>query len=258
MNRFAALLYHNLTERPSSAYQADPDALRSQVRWLRGEGFVVEGLGGLARRLSDGDEVPEAYAVLTFDDGHRSNLRAAEIVREEGGQATFFPSVRHCREEPDYLKAPDIAALGELAEVGSHGVTHRWLHRMPVEELRGELQESRNWLADILQRPVDLLSLPGGGGSRTVRREAAAAGYRLIGTSIERWNTRAGAARGTVGRVMVRPDWDEARFQAVARCRPGVVGPRWARSIATDSLRRVLSQGTMIRLSQARRRLRSG
>ncbi len=66
-------------------------------------GYVVEGLSDLEQRLLRRRGIPERYVVMTFDDGHRSNLRAAEILCRAGAQATFFLIRDFCRQRPDFL-----------------------------------------------------------------------------------------------------------------------------------------------------------
>jgi peptidoglycan/xylan/chitin deacetylase (PgdA/CDA1 family) len=202
--RFAALMYHRLIDSPESKYDVTPQAFESQLSWLREEGFTVDGFAGLARRCASGP-LPERYAVLTFDDGHRSALQAAEIVSRFGVGATFFITKRLTLERPEFVKPDQIRQLSSAADVGAHGVTHRPLSRIPIHEARSELVESKLWLEDLLGQSVTSLSLPGGFGSEAVLDAARRAGYELLGNSREWWNKGAAIrATGIVNRIVVQ------------------------------------------------------
>lgn len=254
MKGFTALMYHNLASRPTTEYDLDRDALREQLSWLRDEGYVMEGMAGLRARLS-GNNIPDRYVVITFDDGHASNLEAAEIIAQAGARATFLLSVSHCRDHPDFLKPAGIQELAEVAEVGSHGISHRYLHKMGLDEMRAELVESRAWIEDVIGRRVDLLSLPGGGISHDVLREARQSGYDLVGTSAE-WCNIGEKVQETraVNRVMVFPHYSLDRLKAIVRGDLAFFAPRRARYEALRAVRRALPERLMLGLSRQKQR----
>ena len=128
MSKFIALMYHSLREHPTGRYSLSFSEFNAQVAWLRSEEFIVEGFAELGQRLMQGG-FPERYVVITFDDGHDSDLRAAEILRKVGAQATFFLTKEFCHTRKGFLDANGIKELSTLCSVGSHGVTHSLFER---------------------------------------------------------------------------------------------------------------------------------
>jgi peptidoglycan/xylan/chitin deacetylase (PgdA/CDA1 family) len=211
--RFAALMYHRLIDTPESKYDVTPAAFTAQLTSLRDQGYTVEGFAGLERRRASGS-LPGRYAVITFDDGHRSALRAAEIVARFGVGATFFLTRDLSLERPEFVTVTEMRELARLAEVGSHGVSHRPLNRIPITEAVGELVDSKAWLEDVLGNPVESLSLPGGFCNPTVLRLARQAGYGLVGNSCEWWNREDAIwRRGVVNRIVVQSHYDTEMFR---------------------------------------------
>jgi len=63
----------------------------------------------------------------------------------------------------------DLASLSEdgLIEIGAHSATHPLLPRLPVSTRRDEIRESRVFLEERLDRPVESFAYPFGGGKGT-------------------------------------------------------------------------------------------
>lgn len=127
---------------------------------------------------------PLRTAIVTFDDGHRSNSELAlPILAGLKLSAAFFITT-------DWIGRPGYMAEQQLRElasagmlIGAHGRSHRYLSDLSPAEIDNELHASRARLEDILGIDVPAMSLPGGRLSRLVRERAAAAGYRYIFTS---------------------------------------------------------------------------
>mgnify|MGYP005843095321 CR=1 FL=1 len=219
MPAFLALMYHALDE-AASDYALPWATWQAHLERLAGEGWVVEGFAGLEWRLSAGPW-PERYLVMTFDDGHRSFLRAAEELNRRGMQASFFLTRQACEARPDFLKTPDIRALADLAEIGAHGLSHQPLTWLDREAAQRELSESRRWLEDLIGRPVRHMTAPGGYWNRRCQHLAREVGYTLVGTSVQWWNLPAGvAASRQVRRVALRRSFSPQVFARVLRRDP--------------------------------------
>ena len=125
--RFTVLEYHDFTDDPAKTtdYTMTTDALRRDLDWLRGQGYVTILPRELAAgRCDDGSPLPEKAVMLTFDDGYASNYTLAfPILQEYGAKAAVslitaridagksgFLSWEQCRE---------MAASG-LIEFASH------------------------------------------------------------------------------------------------------------------------------------------
>ena len=142
MNQFVALMYHGLREHPKGEYSVALSEFEKQLQWLKGEGFVIEGFPELEARLVCGD-IPQRYVVMTFDDGHKGDLRTAETLRKIDSQATFFLTKEFCQHVPGFLPESEIRELSTLCSIGSHGVTHLPLIQISTEQMQWELAESK-------------------------------------------------------------------------------------------------------------------
>ncbi len=250
--RFSCLMYHYLAEEPASRYWVSFGEFRRQLAWLTAEGFTIEGFPGLQRRLISG-EMPDRYVVLTFDDGHRSCLRAAEWIREVGAQASFFLTKEFCESRSDFLQRDEIRALASLCSVGSHGVTHAPLSRISTGQLIEELSVSKQWLEDIIGDQVDTLTAPGGFINSGVVHHAQALGFRLLGNSTEWWN-RADrvAATHVANRVGMRHAFGFETFTRIARAQMRFYVPRRLRSAILLPPKRLLPRPLVKQLFGAR------
>ncbi len=134
---------------------------------------------------------------LTFDDGHESNLHAAETLAAVDMSADFFinPSAigTTCFLSWDALR--DMQQMG--MSIQSHGMTHRYLNDLSPAEVRRELADSKATIEDRLGVPVSLFAPPGGRKPEGFAQLAGELGYEAICSSdvgIWRPGTGAGAA----------------------------------------------------------------
>ena len=122
--------------------------------------------------------------LITFDDGHESDLivAAPELARRNL-HAIFFV-VWSYLERPGYLSRDQVIELrAQGFEIGSHGLTHTRLTQINSAEASNELIESKRRLEDLLQEPIAGLALPCGHYNDAVLQAAWTAGYRRVMTS---------------------------------------------------------------------------
>jgi peptidoglycan/xylan/chitin deacetylase (PgdA/CDA1 family) len=219
---YACLMYHSLRD------GRDPDPLyprytttralfAAHLRALGEAGFRLAPFSDLLRRLGPGEEIPDGYCALTIDDGHRSGIEMAELMAAAGVRGTFFLTRDYCRGRADFMKPAEVRELAAAGfDFGTHGTSHRALSRMPREQMRAELADSKAWLEDILGRGVEAMSLPAGEGDGEVYDAAHALGYRLVGNSRERLNAP-GAPPRAVNRFVVLAGHGPAQVCRIAR-----------------------------------------
>ncbi len=208
---FSCLMYHKLSGVPgrrnySDQYSIDTSAFREHVSLLQDEGYVIEDIATFTKRIIESRSIPERYVLLTFDDGHKSGLDAAEILSVFRTKATFFLTKSYCEQLPDYLSPEEIRSLRtEGFSIGTHGVTHCGLPFLSYKEIRRELAESKHWLEEILGEEVTMISVPGGYIDDRTLALCFEHGYQIVGNSEEQMNSRSNISLPLViNRVAVR------------------------------------------------------
>ena len=183
-----ALAYHGVGDVPlrddPAGLFTSPSRLRRHIRVLRSWGYQFVTFGELAARVRAGDG--NGYAALTFDDGLADNFHALlPILEVERARATVFvvsswlgtahPDANGSMTlNRDELRA--LAAAGPV-EIGSHSATHRNLAALSFEEVREDFRRSREELAEVIGRPVDVAAYPFGLATMETQKACEAAGF---------------------------------------------------------------------------------
>jgi peptidoglycan/xylan/chitin deacetylase (PgdA/CDA1 family) len=180
--------------------------------------------------------IDDHYLAISFDDGFENNARvAAPVMDRLGVQAMFFvvtdlmtfgadsiqPLVTFSRSRFDHrplrnMTFDDLRALLRSGhEVGSHTVSHRRLSRLPDEDVRFEVGESKRILEDRLATSVPHFSFPYGtaadfseAGARAVRE----AGYASCASAIRGANNAASDVYA-LRRDHVEAQWPTAHLE---------------------------------------------
>jgi polysaccharide deacetylase len=159
---------------------------------------------------------------VTFDDAFRSAATVFPDVLRLGVSVQIFVCTRYALvgapltipelagDEPEQLATMNWDELREQAArgiaIGSHAVSHPHLTTLSRDDLRRELNESKEEIEDRLGRPCDDLAYPYGEHDQRVRAAARAAGYR-----------RAYALRGSRSDAYAAPRLDLYRRHTVPR-----------------------------------------
>lgn len=253
MGTFVTAMYHEICDTDRlSLYTLRWSDFRAQLQALVEMNVSAGGFSHLEESVRLKQEPPPV--ILTFDDGHISNLEAAHEIAGLGMRCTVFVNPKFCMERTDFMKPQDLRALQKVADVGAHGFTHAPLTKMGDAALRAELVDSKRWIEDIIGSDVRYMSVPGGYVDGRVLSACHAAGFALIGNSVEWWN-RASPERmpDSVNRIALRRDWPLDTFQAVVRRRPGFYLRRRLRGAAMAIPKAVLSDAMTARINRLRR-----
>jgi len=186
------LCYHSVEPDWSSPLAVEPEAFARQAAWLRRSRRLLPVREALARMDARG-RLPRRAAALTFDDGFAALHRHVfPVLRREGLPATVFLVAQTLTTEGravDWVDTAGSTALStltrdqvlEMQDAGIDFQSHSWAHHdltgLSHEECVRDLRESREFLSDLLDRPVTLLAYPRGRHDRQVREAAATAGY---------------------------------------------------------------------------------
>lgn len=194
------LCYHAVSPTWEHRLSIQPDLLLRQVRAL--------------------SRVRQVHA--TFDDAFRSAATVFPDLERLGVPVQIFVCTRYALvgaplaipelagDDPEQLATMNWDELRDHAArgiaIGSHAVSHPHLTTLSDDELRRELNESKEEIEDRLGRPCDDLAYPYGEHDGRVRAAARAAGYR-----------RAYALRGPKSDAYAAPRLDLYRRHTVPR-----------------------------------------
>jgi len=178
------LMYHALY-RDNDTSKIDDEDLPYAVS----ESSFIEQLDLLAaRRVGIFDCSPTPEIVITFDDGHASNLDiAAPLLVERKLSAYFFITTGFIGNRKGFMNRSQLKLLSETPGmlVGSHGLTHRFFDDMSGPESLHELLHSRNTLETITGGPCQSISFPGGRYNDLTLSQLEASGYvQWFGSSV--------------------------------------------------------------------------
>lgn len=164
--------------------------------------------------------------VITFDDGHISNLElAAPLLQERNLPAYFFVTTGFIDSRPYYMSSAELAELSSLPGmcIGSHGVTHRFFDDMSADDSIEELKKSRTFLESVCQSACTSISFPGGRYTQKTLQQLKDAGYtQWFGSEIGTVNTeqlhQAQRNMGSQGKNLSEEDQYENRWNLVSQC----------------------------------------
>jgi len=120
--------------------------------------------------------------VITFDDGHISNVEIAlPHLISHGLSAYFFITTGYVNKRQDFCAPSSLRMLADAGMVvGSHGVSHQFFDDLSPAETLSELQSSRTQLSEWCAKPVSCLSFPGGRYREDTLRTARSVGFTQL------------------------------------------------------------------------------
>ncbi len=245
------LMYHEI-ELPNRKFcQSEPgyvryvisiDEFRAQMSAIR-----ESGLGGVS--LSEALSFSSPAVALTIDDGCETDLLAiAPVLKQFGYGATFYITAGLLG-KPGYMSTSQLRELSALDfEIGSHSMTHPYLSDLDEAGLHREIVGSKVMLEDIIGKPVEHFSCPGGRYDSRALTVAKKAGYRSVANSNPRANSPS-TDRFALGRVAITRDLGTAAFQKL--CRGQMLWMLGLRVGLRDSAKRLLGNTAYDRVRSA-------
>ncbi len=171
------LMYHALY-RGSDTSDIDQEDLPYAVSEAN---FIaqLDRLTGRRVGLLEADNTPPEI-ILTFDDGHRSNLEiAAPLLQERKLSAYFFVTTDFIDRRPGFMSTAQLQELAAMPGmcIGSHGVSHRFFDDLSESDSKRELLSSREYINSLTDRECRSISFPGGRYNDQTLQQLAGAGY---------------------------------------------------------------------------------
>ena len=175
------LNYHKIDNMHISL-SVKPEDFERQMKYLTEHNFHSITPQELYAALVDGAELPENPVLITFDDGYMGNYtNAYPILKKYGLKATIFVITGFLdRAQPGYFtwgQAAEMEASG-LINIESHTVTHTSLTDLTEEQVKMELERSKNDIERRLGKQVDFLAYPTGTYNLHIAALVKEAGYK--------------------------------------------------------------------------------
>lgn len=120
---------------------------------------------------------------FSFDDATVEDIKIAELIKEYGlvENTVFFwpvmPTVSNSQKGRESLTQKQQMEIAKDFEIGSHTITHRLLTRIPLEEARTEIVESKKLLQAAFNQPIRQFSYPRGYANPEIQKIVQDAGY---------------------------------------------------------------------------------
>jgi len=118
----------------------------------------------------------------SWDDGHPSDLRLADVLEKHGLRGTFYVPCINSEGRP-VMRSTEIAELGRRFEIGGHTQDHISLTDTGPHLAAAQIAANKHRLEDLLGREVCGFAYVRGRHNRTVRGMVAKAGYRYARTT---------------------------------------------------------------------------
>lgn len=177
------LMYHNFRvgQYPEGKLAVPIEIFNRQMAFIKRFGYRVIPLEELCRMIKAKKELPHNLVVITFDDGRKSNLAAARILKKYNFPATIFliENQKQYGEDHLFLRENNIKWIARNTRVnfGSHSRTHQSLSGMDPQALKDELLGSRLKLSKKYGTDFLTLSYPVGAFDRQVMEAARSSRY---------------------------------------------------------------------------------
>lgn len=169
------LMYHKVNDLPGNRMSMPVSLFDEQMAQLRDLGYVAVDLDAVLAHYLERRPLPSGAVLITFDDGYRDNLsNAAPVLRRHGYPAVQFVPIAYVGESRPLPHEAYLAAHGvhnptvdwdeirELERYGvrveSHGISHKPLAELEIDEAAREIAISKLRLEERLGRRVRAFS----------------------------------------------------------------------------------------------------
>lgn len=131
--------------------------------------------------------MPKTIVTTSWDDGHKLDLKLADLLRKYDLKGTFYVAPQNREfEKDDLLSDFQLRRLSQEFEIGAHTMTHPRLGKISASRADYEIGESKKCLERLLDRPVTSFCYPGGDYTFLNEQQVKKHGFKLART-VERF-----------------------------------------------------------------------
>lgn len=154
--RYTSIMYHKIEEPTTTKSSVTPANYKAQIEEIKRKGIRPWMLNASADNYAD-------KCFITFDDGHKSNYKAAELLIENGLCGCFYVVKDFALNYKEYLNKNEIKAIANMGNfIGIHGKYHEWWTKYDDKTLSADILEVKHWIEDLTGKAVLTCSAPGG------------------------------------------------------------------------------------------------
>ncbi len=179
------LNFHHIGTAPANlskidqSYYLEPDKFEAMLNDLISHDYRPVFLSEIVKYLEEKKMPEEKIMAITFDDGNENfHTNAWPILQKYKVKSNVY--VMTGVSGPNYLSPEQIVELDKsgLVEIGSHTVWHPKLTQVTKSERLFELEQSKDYLEDLLNNDITILCYPFGLYNEEVKALAKAVGYK--------------------------------------------------------------------------------
>lgn len=193
-NGIVSLMYHSITTgklNPSWRWALSFKSFCELISLLQDYGWTTICASQLQ---ADINSLPPKSVLISFDDGYADNYLAFEELAKRNMKANWFVVTKDLGNMSSWSdeNAPSFqlltpAQLKEMQdagmEIGSHTHTHCRLTQASTQQIYEELNHSKTYLSDLLNKPVTSFAYPYGLYNSVVLSGTQSAGYEVAFTT---------------------------------------------------------------------------
>lgn len=177
------ILYHRITKADKPSHEVTrPSLFHQQMDWLKADGYETISVARMQDYMSGKGTIPKNPIVITFDDGWKDNIEAAEYLKKLDMGATFY-IITGFFAAPQYVDQDEVTKLSQNPkfEIGSHShshfVKHADMSKVDLCTFAKELATSKLILERVIEKPVTSFAWPYGFATKQSVYAAKSIGY---------------------------------------------------------------------------------
>ena len=166
------IMYHRFGDGRYPSTNTTIEQFEAHLEELGSGDYTVLPLAEVVQKIRAGESLPDRTVAITVDDAYASVYEEAfPRFKEYGFPFTLFIATRSIRQQPgDYASWDQIREMQAAGvDIGSQTHSHPHLHRIPLDEVRTEIERSNQLFLQELGLVPSLHAYPFGEYSPEVR-----------------------------------------------------------------------------------------
>ena len=190
--RVPIFIYHSVypdfggETRVQKGFSVTPEIFEKQLAYLANNGYTAISLDDLERYIKLGTTTVARPVMLTFDDGWKNEYTYAfPLLKKYNMTATFFIYTNPIGKDKRFMTWEDVQEMDAAGmSIQGHSLSHPYLTKMPIDQERREVVESKKKLEEKLGKKVTHFASPFGQTDERLVSLLKEAGYSTGRTTV--------------------------------------------------------------------------